>query len=835
MKAWKWVLVGMGWVVAAACVESEPAKPPVVEDLRVSASSLTLVRGQVRQVVATPIHSNGRELHEVTVRFRSSDEAVATVDSRGWVEAIERGEATVFATAQGAEVEIPIQVRRPVERVVVEPEEAELVEGQSLELRASAFDLQGEPVDGPLVTHWRSEDPELAVVAADGRVTARRKGTATLRVTMGEGAGEAVLRVLPRAHRIRITGLGHEPIEGEELFLYAVALGSDDFPVGREVSWTSTAPDVATVDGGRVRARSAGEAGIVASLDGVEEVWPLRVLPAVASIEIVQDEAILYQGGRSHWSARLLAADGTVTTGRNVRWSTSDPAVAEIDADGWVVGKAEGFAEIRAHAEDEVGVAEVQVIGEASLSIRGDVREREEPGHSFTLEAEVLATGGGAAEALEIRWRSHDPEVASVDATGRVEVLALGTTTLEVRTGGLRATLPFAASLRFDAIAAGDAFSCGVTEHGALWCWGANDFGQLGDGAEGAGSFVPRRVEAEEGLRFTSVTAGSTHACALTEDGAAFCWGDNRSGALQGDPSLPRSSVPLPAVPEERFSSLRAGLLPFQLPEGNEGAHTCGITLDDRTLCWGNGKQGQLGHGVKVVASGPVEPAGGHRFVEVHPSAGFTCGLTDAGVSYCWGHGPLGRPLEVGFFRHHFSSPTPHRSIPDEPDEPPVFVGLTAGRTDVCGIDVEGQAYCWGAAIAESLGGSGYVYDPERNVFDYLPLGPVSRGPTRWTSLAVGASASCGIDTGDLLHCWGRSTWLHDPDMPCERPRSPTPQRRHTEGTVRAVTLGRALCAEHGCVLLENGRVQCWGDSRSGQAGAPSGRANEMGGLYPDR
>ncbi|MCP4172345.1 MAG: hypothetical protein GY758_16400, partial [Fuerstiella sp.] len=85
--------------------------------------------------------------------------------------------------------------------------------------------------------------------------------------------------------------------------------------------------------------------------------------------------------------------------------------------------------------------------------------------------------------------------------------------------------------------AGGDApgHTCAVTDVGAAYCWGKNDYGQLGNGLWDIndGSLVPVRVKAGEqpGDEFLSgvrqISAGGQHTCAVTVDGTVYCWGEN--------------------------------------------------------------------------------------------------------------------------------------------------------------------------------------------------------------------------------------------------------------------------------------------------------------------
>jgi alpha-tubulin suppressor-like RCC1 family protein len=96
-------------------------------------------------------------------------------------------------------------------------------------------------------------------------------------------------------------------------------------------------------------------------------------------------------------------------------------------------------------------------------------------------------------------------------------------------------------------LSSGGSATCGVTTEGASYCWGNNDFGQLGDG-----TFSPRSspVPVQGGLSFVVLSAGESHTCGVMASGAAYCWGKNTSGELgagfyQQDGGIPR---PVPVV-----------------------------------------------------------------------------------------------------------------------------------------------------------------------------------------------------------------------------------------------------------------------------------------------
>jgi alpha-tubulin suppressor-like RCC1 family protein len=71
--------------------------------------------------------------------------------------------------------------------------------------------------------------------------------------------------------------------------------------------------------------------------------------------------------------------------------------------------------------------------------------------------------------------------------------------------------------------------TCAIQQDGSLWCWGANDMGQVGAG-DRADHATPTRVEGTGAVQ--SVAVGLHHTCAVGDDGAVWCWGSDEYRAL---------------------------------------------------------------------------------------------------------------------------------------------------------------------------------------------------------------------------------------------------------------------------------------------------------------
>lgn len=182
---------------------------------------------------------------------------------------------------------------------------------------------------------------------------------------------------------------------------------------------------------------------------------------------------------------------------------------------------------------------------------------------------------------------------------------------------------------------------------GWVKCWGANQYGQLGNGSTSTSSYSPMEVARSGAMAKKSVdkvAAGRSHACAVA-DARAYCWGDNSRGQL-GNGSVTSSSIPVAVV-----NSSGSALASKEVIDIAAGANfSCALTSDGVVACWGEGTNGRLGLGNTNDSTTPkVVSFGGKRAVALaRPSSAAMCALatdstantaSSAGYPYCWGRG----------------------------------------------------------------------------------------------------------------------------------------------------------------------------------------------------
>jgi alpha-tubulin suppressor-like RCC1 family protein len=215
-------------------------------------------------------------------------------------------------------------------------------------------------------------------------------------------------------------------------------------------------------------------------------------------------------------------------------------------------------------------------------------------------------------------------------------------------------------------IALGSLFGCARRASGTVVCWGSNQGGTLGDGSSVEHRHTPAPVSGLSNV--VDISIGGSAACALTEGGRIFCWGQ----PLGEEQARTPVEIAIEDVVEVVARSWGG----------------CARTSDGRVICWGSNDSGELGDGTTEARSEPVvvSNVSGARALNRVSSRGF-CATLAAGRVLCWGfnaNAELGRPRS-----NERPTPTPVAA----------FEGLAFADTHSsvsCGTRTDGSVWCWG-------------------------------------------------------------------------------------------------------------------------------------------
>lgn len=382
---------------------------------------------------------------------------------------------------------------------------------------------------------------------------------------------------------------------------------------GRAITWTSSDTSIATIDStGLITGRAPGPVTITATAEGRQGVVHMRAVRRFVQV---------YTGGERSCALSpmgLAYCWGTNSSGELGDGTTTDRAMP------WPVAGGLVFTQLALGYNHACGVTET---GEAycwGYNADGEV------GDGSTTDR--LAPTPVAGDLLFTQLVAGLNHTCGLTAEGRAYCWGdnvygqLGDGTTSDRT----APTPVSGNLVFAALGVEAGRStCGIVATGAAYCWGANDWGQLGDSTT---TNRPAPVAVKGGLAFAAISTAHSHSCALTADGSAYCWGANAAGTLGTDSTGTMLRTPTEVTGGIAFTEISVG------------GSTCGISTAHVAYCWGSNGNGQLGDGTRADRTLPTPVAGGLNATQV-AAAGDThaCILTTEHTVYCWGTNYVGQ------------------------------------------------------------------------------------------------------------------------------------------------------------------------------------------------
>jgi len=433
-------------------------------------------------------------------------------------------------------------------------------------------------------------------------------------------------------------------------------------------------------------------------------------------------------------------------------------------------------------------------------------------GAGLSVQLSVRDSDGNLMAASSLEWSSSDSAVARVSSQGLVTGVSEGAAGVVVTLGELSATAVVNVIILPDlvSVTAGASHTCGLTGDGATWCWGSDEFGQLGSDAIASVALLPTAVETE--TRFAAISAGGGHTCAVTESGELWCWGRNDFGQV-GDGSQVNRSLPVLISSSSDFAAVTAGQV-----------HTCALTTQGAAHCWGRNNNGQLGEGTATDRSQPAPVSGGLVFASLSAGVTHTCGTTTTEYHYCWGSngsGQLSDP-DLGAVRS---------LTPNHPTRSDGFfesmAAVTAGKDHTCALQPDGTAWCGGTLAVDAIeelnedgstesvlscrrGDTGAVMNCMHVMFIVIPEIP-------YLDISGGNEHSCSLATTGTVYCWGRDEYGQRGDASSLRWTYWDPDAEPVIGILRFSVIDAG--AYHTCGITRTGETFCWGRNDSGQVG----------------
>lgn len=843
------VLAARGaWMVALAATvvacAGEGTAPETVASLVVSPSSATIASRAPLPLSASPRTAGGKPLSDRPVTWTSSDTAVARVSATGLVTAgavldgTPRG-VTITASSQGVSGSAALTVTpAPVAAVTAMPSSASIAVGATQQYGTTLRDDLAFALSGRVVA-WASSDTAVATVDATGLVTARPYGggsvrTATITATSEGRSGSATVEVRPL--QVALLSVAPDSVAvGDTRLLTATLTSAGGTPLwGRPIAWSSSDTTVARVNSAGLAIPAprwddlSRTVTITATADGVSGSTTLTVLPAaVGSIAIEPGSGSIASGGRDTLTGVARSLSGVELTGRTVTWSSANPALLSVDAQGiltagLVTGGTAVPVAITATADGFSATATFAVLPSPVATVRLAVDSLVlYPRATSQLQATLEDASGSTLTGRAITWASGDPAIVEVSSAGLLTFLPYsGATTREtivtataegradtvrlvvrpnavrnVRLSALSVALPIGATESVTAVMQDE---LGEPLIGRSLTWTSSDPSVASVSAEGVITMLGTGTavitasadSASRAVRVGSlaaplvpstIIAGAYHHCGLTAAGAAYCWGYNLHGQL-GNGTVTDATAPVAVVGGHAFVQLTAG-----------AEFTCGITTTQQTYCWGENAAGQLGDGSGNHQRSPVLVVGGNQFTSITSGSFHACAIDAAGTAYCWGRNNL---LQLG------DGTNVDRFTPAPVLGGVAFTSLTARHGHTCGLTAGGVAYCWGRNQYGAIG-------DETRTNRSAPT--LVHGTLTFTSLVAGWEHTCGRTSAGEVYCisrnqygqGGNGTWVLN------------------DTWVRTIGLPQVRTLHNGfygvCAISFSDELYCWGRNRMGE------------------
>lgn len=349
-------------------------------------------------------------------------------------------------------------------------------------------------------------------------------------------------------------------------------------------------------------------------------------------------------------------------------------------------------------------------------------------------------SGPGPAQQLIVGGNGH---TCMIRPNGTVKCWGLGAYLGDGSAGGSRTPVTVsgipgrAGGLSAVALAAGGSHTCALLSDKTVVCWGANGWGQLGNGTN-TNQLTPVPVTGITNA--TAIATGSTHTCAVLSDTTVRCWGNNTYGTLGNGGTNPSGEwTPVTVMVD--------GITPLNNVISVAAAqfHTCALKVGGTVHCWGTDYRGAVGIGVPWTGLHPFadSTAVGVANAQALGAGGVlddtNCTLYASGSIQCWGFGDYGQ-LGNGTY---VSS-----AMPENVTGIVGAIGGSVGRAMACALMNDGTIRCWGSGTLGELGNGA-------DLSSTVPVDVTGISGAVFVGSGPAALHTCAVFADASVKCWG--------------------------------------------------------------------------------
>lgn len=288
----------------------------------------------------------------------------------------------------------------------------------------------GNPSDSESEWEIKKGSDIIELDGTTGVVSAKKAGTAEVAKRVKGGVAACVIEVSGYAVE-QITVKGAQEMRIGETQNLKLSITPTEAQDDANVTWTSDRPEILSVDEtGKVTAHQSGSATITATADSAQGKLTISVNPNLTALKIVPDSMKMFVGDSIAVQIEATPADANLDA---LQWKSDNAEIAYYK-DGRIYGIGVGTTRITASVGDVTASCTVRVAINGSISL--DKK-------SMTLQVgktgQLQANTTGALEGQKITWRSSNPAVASVDASGKVRANKEGSAEITAEALGAKA------------------------------------------------------------------------------------------------------------------------------------------------------------------------------------------------------------------------------------------------------------------------------------------------------------------------------------------------------------------------------------------------------------
>ena len=356
-------------------------------------------------------------------------------------------------------------------------------------------------------------------------------------------------------------------------------------------------------------------------------------------------------------------------------------------------------------------------------------------------------------------------------------------------TSNIEAPQKIGSSNSWSDITVGEAFSCGI-DAGELYCWGSDSSGEVGNGS-GSTSNIESPQKIGSSNTWSSVGAGNSHACGIN-NGELYCWGSDSIGQIgNGSVSTAKVEAPQRIGNSNKWSAVAGGEL-----------HTCGIN-NNELYCWGYNEHGQVGNGSLIDFEIPQKISNSSSWILIEAGGYQSCAIKNNDL-YCWGKNNNGQLANSNY-----------KAI-----EIPLRIGtsnnwevISSSQYHNCATN-GGKAFCWGSGYSESLGNG--------SISNIRSIPQLINNSNKWSAVSAGYNHSCGINSG-ALYCWGDDVFGQVGNGSASTVDIDSPQQVGVSYEWSQISMGYYYSCG-----IKSGELYCWGGDNYGQVGNGSGSTSNI-------